>query len=158
MNVERNAVIDILNRILEYELAGAVKYTHYSFMVFGYNRIPIVSWMRSQAAEGIAHANKAGELITHFGAHPSLSIGPLLETHQHDMRQILLEALESEQKTLELYQTLLKLVQGESVLLEEYAREAILQETMHIGEIDKMLRKPGDITVSQEAQDITGQS
>ncbi len=156
MNVERNAVIDTLNRILESELAGAMKYTHYSFMVFGYNRIPIVSWLRSQAAEGMDHAHKAGELITHFGAHPSLSIGPLLETHQHDIRQILLEALESEQKTLELYENLLKLVQGESVILEEYARQAIVQESLHIGEIDKMLRKPGEIDVSQEAQDITG--
>ena len=152
--MDQKKVIDLLNRILEAELAGAVRYTHYSFMVFGYNRIPIVSWMRSQAAEGIAHANKAGELITHLGAHPSLGIGSLLETHQHDMRQILLEALEMEHKTLALYQDLLKEVQDHSVLLEEYAREAIVQESMHIGEVDKMLRKPGDITISPEAQDL----
>ncbi|MCB1043415.1 MAG: bacterioferritin [Acidobacteria bacterium] len=152
--MDQKKVIDLLNRILEAELAGAVRYTHYSFMVFGYNRIPIVSWMRSQAAEGMAHANKAGELITHLGAHPSLGIGSLLETHQHDMRQILLEALEMEHKTLALYQDLLKEVQDHSVLLEEYAREAIVQESMHIGEVDKMLRKPGDITISPEAQDL----
>ena len=149
-----DAVVSVLNRILQAEISGILRYTHYSFMVFGYNRIPIVSWMRSQAAEGMAHANKAGELITHLGAHPSLGIGSLLETHQHDMRQILLEALEMEHKTLALYQDLLKEVQDHSVLLEEYAREAIVQESMHIGEVDKMLRKPGDITISPEAQDL----
>src|ERR1700741_2507077 len=74
-------VIDILKRILELELAGLVRYLHYSFMVFGHNRIPIVAWLRSQAQEAQAHAVAAGEHITSFGGHPSLTIGPLLETH-----------------------------------------------------------------------------
>ena len=80
------AVTDALNRILEVELAGVVRYTHYSLMVYGYNRIPIVSWLRSQASEALAHAQEAGEMITHFGGHPSLALGPLLETHQHDLQ------------------------------------------------------------------------
>ena len=37
--------VDILNHILEMELAGTIHYTHYSFMVFGYGRIPIVKWL-----------------------------------------------------------------------------------------------------------------
>ncbi|RME32360.1 MAG: bacterioferritin, partial [Gammaproteobacteria bacterium] len=82
---DRKAVLEVLNRILELELAGVVRYTHYSFMVYGYNRIPIVSWMRGQAEESLAHAQRAGELITHLGGHPSLAIGPLLETHKHDI-------------------------------------------------------------------------
>src|SRR5688572_31556816 len=78
-------VVDTLNRILEMELAGAIHYTHYSFMVFGYNRIPIVQWLGEQATESMAHARTAGELVTQLGAHPSLAIGPLLETHKHDI-------------------------------------------------------------------------
>ncbi|MEK6554351.1 MAG: bacterioferritin, partial [Bdellovibrionota bacterium] len=35
-------VIDALNVIMENELAGVVRYTHYSLMIFGHNRIPIV--------------------------------------------------------------------------------------------------------------------
>ena len=58
---------------------GVVRYTHYSLMIYGYNRIPIVSWMRDQATESLDHANRAGELITQFGGHPSLGIGQLLE-------------------------------------------------------------------------------
>lgn len=141
----QEAVLDVLNQILEKELAGVVRYTHYSFMVFGYHRIPIVSWLRSQADEGLAHAHKAGELITHLGGHPSLGIGALLETHNHDIGQILLEALETEHEVLNLYQDLLKLVKDKSVLLEEYARTTIATEEEHIGEVNKMLRKPGDI-------------
>jgi len=141
----RTQAIDTLNKILEMELAGAIHYTHYSFMVFGYNRIPIVNWLEQQATEFIAHARAAGELVTQLGAHPSLGIGPLLETHKHDIGDILRESLGHEKKTLVLYEKLLELVQGEEVMLEEFAREHIYLEQLHIGEVDKMLRRPGDI-------------
>ena len=139
-----------LNTILELELAGVVRYTHYSLMVFGYNRIPIVSWLRGQSAESLTHAEKAGELITHLGGHPSLSIGPLLETHNHDIGDILRESLAHETVSLNAYKTLLELVEGDSVMLEEYAREMIYLEETHLGEVDKMLRKPGEIAKFHE--------
>jgi bacterioferritin len=141
----KKKVVDTLNKILEMELAGAVHYTHYSFMVYGYNRIPIVGWLESQANESIAHARAAGELVTQLGAHPSLGIGPLLETQKHDVGDILRESLGHEKATLKHYQDLLKEVEGVDVMLEEYARAHIALEVQHIGEVDKMLRKPGDI-------------
>lgn len=140
-------VIKALNKILEFELAGVVRYTHYSLMVYGYNRIPIISWLRSQASESLDHANKAGELITHLGGHPSLAIGPLLETHNHDIGDILRESLDHEKASLVCYKELLRMVEGHSVMLEEYAREMIYAEELHLGEVDKMLRRPGDIGV-----------
>ncbi len=142
---DKQAAVALLNQILEAELAGVVRYTHYSLMVFGYSRIPIVSWLRSQASEGLAHAHEAGELITHLGEHPSLKIGPLLETQQHEINDILLESLEAEKRGLELYYQLLALVKDKSVLLEEYARKMIAAEEMHLGEVNKMLRKPGEV-------------
>lgn len=144
-HIDDNPVVLALNTILEFELAGVVRYTHYSLMVFGYNRIPIVSWLRSQATESLDHANKAGEIITHLGGHPSLSIGPLLETHNHDIGDILRESLAHETAALNAYKALLQLVEHKSVMLEEYAREMIYQEELHLGEVDKMLRKPGDV-------------
>src|SRR5664280_3807948 len=92
--------------------AGVVRYTHYALMVFGYNRIPIVSWMRSQATESLCHANEAGELITHLSGHPSLGIGPLLETYRHDIGDILRESLEHEALALAEYIHMLELVNG----------------------------------------------
>ena len=144
LNFDTKAVIEVLNEILETELAGVVRYCHYSLMVFGYGRIPIVSWMRSQADESLLHAHEAGELITHLEHHPSLGIGPLLETHQHDVGDILRESLEHELLALSAYHRLLELVEGKSVLLEEYARRLISQEEMHLGEVRKMLRRPGE--------------
>ena len=141
--MDQSRVVALLNKILEAELAGVVRYTHYSFMVYGYNRIPIVSWLREQAAESITHAQQAGEMITALGEHPSLSIGPLLETHKHDVGDILREALENEKTGLDLYKQLLAEVEGKSVWIEEYARQMIQAEEMHSHEVDKMLRKPG---------------
>ena len=145
MKIDVKAVAATLNKIMEYELAGTVRYTHYSLMTYGFGRIPIVSWLRGQATESLAHATAAGELITQLGEHPSLGIGPLLETSKHDIGDILRESMQHERDALAHYYKLLEQVEGKSVQLEEYAREMIMQEEQHLGEVDKMLRKPGDI-------------
>ncbi len=142
---ETKKAIAALNRIMETELAGVVRYTHYSLMIYGYNRIPIVSWLKDNAAEGLAHAHKAGELVTLLGGHPSLKIGALLETEKHDIGDILRESLEHEKSALAGYYELLGIAEGKSVLLEEYAREMIVAEELHLDEVNKMLRKPGEL-------------
>jgi bacterioferritin len=143
--IDKDEVVGLLNRILEQELAGVVRYTHYSLLVFGYNRIPIVAWLREQAGESLLHAQQAGEMITHLGAYPSLAIGPLLDSHQTDIGTILRESLETEGQALALYRELLALVEGRSVMLEEYARQMVHAEELHAGEVDKMLRRPGEV-------------
>lgn len=143
--IDTDSVIGVLNRILESELAGVVRYTHYSFLVFGFARIPIVSWLRAQADESLLHAQQAGEWITALGAYPSLSIGPLLDSYKHDIGSMLRESLEAEGRGLALYRELLGLVADRSVALEEFAREMIQAEELHASEVDKMLRKPGEL-------------
>ncbi|WP_280152699.1 ferritin-like domain-containing protein [Piscinibacter sp. XHJ-5] len=143
--IDKEQVVGVLNRLLEAELAGVVRYTHYSFLVFGYSRIPIVSWLREQADESLLHAQQVGEWITTLGAYPSLGIGPLLDSHKHDIAAILQESLSTEASALALYRELLELVAGRSVALEEFARQMIQAEELHAAEVDKMLRKPGDV-------------
>jgi len=140
---DRTAAIGVLNRILELELAGVVRYTHYALMVYGYNRIPIVSWLNAQADESLLHARQAGELITSLGGQPSLGIGSLLKTHQYDIGEILRESLAHEQEALTAYYDLLDCVRDQDVRLEEYARTQIATEQTHLDEVNKMLRIPG---------------
>jgi bacterioferritin len=147
--INRDSVIGVLNRILEAELAGVVRYTHYSFLVFGFGRIPIVGWLRAQANESLLHAQQAGEWITALGAHPSLGIGALLESHKHDVGSMLRESLEVERQALGLYRELLALVADRSVALEEYCRQMIHAEELHAAEVEKMLRKPGELANSE---------
>src|SRR5215207_10530478 len=112
--LDKDPVVDVLNRLLEAELAGVVRYTHYSFLVFGFSRIPIVSWLRAQADESLLHAQQVGEWITTLGAYPSLAIGPLLDSHKTDIGAMLRESLETEAQALRLYRELLSQVEGKS--------------------------------------------
>ena len=130
----------ILNSIMEYELAGVVRYTHSSLMVTGPYRIPIVDFLQAQANESLLHAQQAGELLTGLEGHPSQQIAPIDETHKHSIRDILEESLVHEQTALNLYKDLLDEVEGASVYLEEYARTMIGQEELHTMELKKMLR------------------
>lgn len=139
LNTEQT--VATLNEILELELAGVVRYMHYSFMIFGHNRIPITAWLRDQSNESMAHAAQAGEHVTSLGGHPSLRIGPLLETHKHSVDDILKEALEHEEKGLAGYRKLLEQVRDRSIMLEEFARDMIAAEEMHIAETRKMMRR-----------------
>jgi bacterioferritin len=143
--LDKTKAIELLNRVLEFELAGVVRYTHYALMIYGHNRIPIIGWLREQADEGLAHARRAGELVTLLGGHPSLAIGPLLESHKHSVNDILRESLSHEKEALAAYYELLRVSEGRSVLLEEYAREMIADEELHVDAVNKMLRSPGDI-------------
>jgi bacterioferritin len=140
--LDTQAALEILNRILELELSGVVRYLHYSFMIFGHNRIPICGWLRAQSTESTAHAVLAGEHVTALGGHPSLRIGTLLETHKHSVDDILKEASEHEREGLAEYRKLLAVVEGgRSIMLEEYARAQIAAEEQHLSEIGKMTKR-----------------
>ena len=138
--MKNNKVLPCLNKILELELAGVVRYTHYAFMVQGPYRLSVVDWLREQAKESLVHAEAVGEHITSLGEHPTLKIGELLETHKHSTEDILNECLQHEQAAIAAYYDLLKSVNGTSIMLEEFARTMIATEEMHEAELKKMLR------------------
>ncbi len=132
--------VKLLNTIMEFELAGVVRYTHYSLMVTGPNRIPIVQFFQAQANESLLHAQQAGEILTGLEGHPTLKVAPIEETNQHSVPDLLKESLNHEAKALELYKQFLETVENASIYLEEYARGMIGQEELHNMEIKKMLR------------------
>jgi bacterioferritin len=142
-DLDTKKTCDLLSRIMEFELAGVVRYTHYSLMVFGPNRIPIVAFMKAQASESLLHAQQAGEILTGLGGHPSLRVAPIKESYKHTVKDILEESLSHEKEALDLYKTMLDTVEGRSVYLEEFARTQIGAEELHGLELRKMLRDIG---------------
>ena len=138
LNIEK--VCDVLNQIMEFELAGVVRYTHSSLMVVGPHRIPIVQFLQEQASESLTHAQTAGEFLTGLDGHPSQKISKILETNDHSIKGILEESLEHEMAALDLYKELLTIVEGSSIYLEEYTRNLIGQEEQHQLELRKMLK------------------
>lgn len=138
--LDLKSTTSLLSSIMEFELAGVVRYTHYSLMVTGPNRIPIVDFFKAQANESLIHAQQVGEILTGLEGHPTLRIAPIEETYKHAVRDILEESLNHEKKALDLYKELLDTVEDASVYLEEFARTMIGQEELHNIEIKKMLR------------------
>ncbi|NRB08198.1 MAG: bacterioferritin [Richelia sp.] len=138
--LDQQKTIDLLNAIMEFELAGVVRYTHYSLMVTGPYRIPIVDFFKAQASESLLHAQQVGEILTGLDGHPSLKISPMEETYKHSVKDILEESLTHEKNALGMYKKLLDSVTDASIYLEEFARTMIGQEEMHNLELKKMLR------------------
>ena len=138
--LDEEATVATLNRIMQYELAGVVRYTHYALMARGPYRAPIVQFMQGQAMESLQHAQQAGEILTGLGGHPDQGIAPIEESHEHDVATILHESLNHERAAVALYKELLDVVADKSVYLEEYARGMIGQEELHTLELRKMLR------------------
>jgi bacterioferritin len=152
--LDTEATQGLLNRIMEFELAGVVRYTHYSLMIAGPNRIPIVQFMKAQATESLLHASTAGEILVGLGGHPTLRIADIPESYQHSVKDILEESLAHEKVALDIYKQLLDEVSDRSVYLEEYARTQIAQEEMHGMEVRKMLRDVGVVHAHNEFPSI----
>ena len=139
-DLNTNQAISFLNDILEYELAGVVKYTHFALMVTGPNRLILDKFFKGQASESLQHAQQAGELLTGLSGHPSQKIPRIEETNKHTINDLLNESLIHESKAIDLYKELLNCAENKSLYIEEYAREMVKQEEMHSIEIKKMLR------------------
>lgn len=138
--MNKDKIIKKLCEIFDLELSGVIRYTHYSLMIFGYNRLPLIDFFKSQASESLTHANLAGEHITGLGGHPPLNIKDMKETFKHDIKDILKETLHHEKSAIKVYYELLEIIDGKSVYLEEYARTMIGQEELHVLEVEKMLK------------------
>lgn len=152
--LDTEATQALLNRIMEFELAGVVRYTHYSLMIAGPNRIPIVQFMKAQATESLLHASTAGEILVGLGGHPTLTIAEIPESYKHSVKDILEESLSHEKVALDIYKQLLDEVEDRSVYLEEYARTQIAQEEMHGMEVRKMLRDVGVMHAHNEFPEL----
>ena len=138
--MDKKDIIKILSKVFDLELSGVIRYTQYSLMIFGPNRLPLIDFFKAQASESLMHATLAGEHITGLGGHPPLNIKDIKETFKHDIDEILKETLAHEQEAIRVYYELLELVQDKSVYLEEYARSMIGQEELHVLEVEKMLK------------------
>ncbi|MEM8904821.1 MAG: ferritin-like domain-containing protein [Actinomycetota bacterium] len=138
--VDVQRVLPVLNDILKAELSGVVRYTHYSLVITGPNRLPLVAFMQGQATESLDHAQQVGEILTGLGGHPEQGIADIEESHDHAVDNILRESIAHERRAIELYRRLLGEVADRSVYLEEYARTQIGAEELHLIELNKLLR------------------
>ena len=139
---DTNRTVAVLNRLLEAELAGVVRYTHYSFLVFGFGRIPIVSWLRG-AGDRIARARAAGRRLDHDARRATRRwrSGRCSTRTRPTSAPCCASRCRPRAPPCALYRELLDVVAGNSVALEEFARQMIQAEELHAAEVDKMLQE-----------------
>ena len=94
---EVGPVGELLDRILQTELAAVIYYTHYSFMIYGHARIPITAWLRANATESLVHAQEAGEMIMRLYKRPALGIATLPTTPHNTIDEILTGSIQREE-------------------------------------------------------------
>lgn len=136
-------VLKLLGDIYQLESAGINRYLHYSFMIMGYNRIPIQKWFRDNATEAMTHAIEVGEKITSLGGHPPIVSARIEENNLHSVQQLLEESLRFEEEAIKLYKKLAVMAaELEDIALEEMARTFVQSEVEHSDEVRKMMRKP----------------
>lgn len=143
---QNKQVLDLLNNIYQLEVRGINQYLHFSFMIMGYNRIPIQKWFRDNATESMTHAVMVGEKITSLGGHPVISPATLEESNDHSILQLLNESLKHEEEAVLLYKQLVDVAtENDDIALEEMAREFVRNEIEHLDEVRKMIRTPESI-------------
>lgn len=140
---QNKQVLDLLGDIYKAEIAGVNRYLHYSFMIMGYNRIPIQAWFRDNAKEAMDHAVQVGEKITSLGGHPPMVAAKVEESNSHTIQALLEESLKFEEEAIVKYKQLVGVATDlGDYALEEMARSFVRTEIEHADEVRKMLRKP----------------
>jgi len=133
-------LIKALNKDLEREMAGIVRYLHHSFIVFGPNRGPLVQMFRQQASEATAHAVQLGEKITALGGHPTVRVEQVFEPGEQTIEEMIEEDLRAEKEQLELYTQQLRDFGNENLSMKLMLEQIIIAEQNHVEEMEKYLR------------------
>lgn len=133
-------LIQALNKDLEKEMAGIVRYLHHSFIVFGPNRGPLVQMFRQQATESMTHAIQLGEKITALGGHPTVSVAQVFEPGHQTVEDMIEEDLKAEKDQLKLYSDQLKEFGDDNLPMKLMLENIIVTEQTHVEEMEKYLR------------------
>lgn len=120
------------------EVAGAVRNLHYSFLVFGPGRKPVVEFFRKEAAEAMDHAALLGEKIIALGGHPTTNAQPVKEPREHTIDALLRESIKYEEQAVRMYEGILGLVQDDTALRVLFENQ-VLAEQEHVEELRKYL-------------------
>ena len=154
MEKTKEKLIKALNKDLEREMAGIVRYLHHSFIVFGPNRGPLVQMFRDQANEATAHAIQLGEKITALGGHPTVKVDQVFEPGHQTVEDMLAEDLKAEKQQLGLYTEQLREFSDENLPMKLMLEQIIISEQDHVDEMGKYLRTSNENLLVFDGQHI----
>jgi bacterioferritin len=122
------------------EIETAIRNLHFSFLIFGPSRKPVVEFFRDEVEESIRHATMLGEKITALGGLPAIRVRAVHEPQGHTLEAILKESIRHEEEAVATYTKLLELVKEDAPLRVLFENQ-VLEEQEHVEELRKYLRE-----------------
>jgi bacterioferritin len=138
--LDQQKTLDLLQNIMEYELAGVIRYTYYSLVVTGSNRTAIVDFIKEQAEESLTHAQRVGEILVSLKGNPKPRSTEIEEIEEKSVKNILIASQNHEQKAIEMYKELLSSVRENNPELIEFISDMIEEEGSHHLELEQMIQ------------------
>ena len=120
--LDRDATVEVLNRILHVELSGVMQHFHHRWMS---------NWLQSSRPRAIA----IGQHIASLTGGPSMGVDALMDDALASAENMMDAVRGYEQRRVEEYRKLLELVAGRSEGLEAFARAQIAAEDRHAAEL-----------------------
>jgi bacterioferritin len=141
--LDQQKTLDLLQNIMEYELAGVIRYTYYSLVVTGSNRTAIVDFIKEQAEESLTHAQRVGEILVSLKGNPKPGSTDIEEIEEKSVKNILIASQNYERKAIEMYKELLSSVRESNPELIEFISDMIEEEGSHHLELEQMIQNLG---------------
>ena len=120
--LDKQAAVEVLNRILHMELSGVMQHFHHRW---------VSRWLRASRPRAVA----IGQHIASLQGGTAVDVGELMEEALAGSADILNAALAHEEERVSEYRKLLEVVEGRSVGLESFARTQIAADERMLAEL-----------------------
>mgnify|MGYP006278859165 CR=1 FL=1 len=132
----REQLIDRLNDVLAWELAGAIQYMHYAVLVSGVERFTFQDFFHEGSEEARDHAEAVGNKIAALGGIPTME--PAAVQPAVSLAKMLENTLHLEEQALEAWEHALTIGDAVNVGTKLWIEEHVAEEQEHVDELRKM--------------------
>ncbi|MBI4499399.1 MAG: ferritin-like domain-containing protein [Chloroflexi bacterium] len=136
--MERQELIQRMNRALSLEYAGMIQYLQHSYLVQGLYREVFHDYFVEESEGNRKHAQRLGERIVALGGTPAVE--PATIRQSMDLAEMLQQNLEIEREALRIYSELANAM-GDNVPLRMFFEEMAFEEQDDVWELEKLLEQ-----------------
>ncbi len=134
----KKKLVDLLNEDISAELTAAMQYFYYGSMMTGLEYATVKKDFIAHVAAEMGHAILLANYVTYLGGVPTTEIGAIKRAT--DGREMLVDALEMEQRTVERYTKRVDQAKAaREYALEERLEDLLAEEQDHVMELKDLL-------------------
>jgi bacterioferritin len=136
----RQDLIDRLNTVLSWELAGVVQYLHYAVLVSGPLRPVYTEFFHDGSKEARDHAEAVGAKIASLGGVPTAEPAAILPAT--DLETMLQNTLKLEVAALAAWEAAWEVGDAVNLGTKLWIEEHVSEEQEHVDELNRILASP----------------